>query len=423
MGCGGAQPPQDEMSDLERADALRRMKIVATGLFVLALVVFIVAEANEGRATWIGYLRAFSEAAMVGALADWFAVTALFRHPLGIPIPHTAIVPNRKDEIGRGLGEFVEGNFLNRDVLDERLAEARLAERIGSWLAEPVNARRLADALADAVAGVVEVLDDTELQSGIEHAVERRVQRTEAAPLAAKVLQASITSGHHQRLLDAVLVGLEGFLDDNRQTFRSRLEEESPWWVPESIDDRIFEKIYDAVSRFIADVGADPDHEVRQSIDKRLAMFVVRLAEDPELARKAEQLKAELLEHPEVRAWIGSLWAEMRDGITRLAAEPHGELRQRISSSLERIGTRLVTDVDLQRRVDGWLERGIHYIVEHYRNEVANFIATTIERWDPETTSQRMELQVGRDLQFIRINGTIVGGLAGLVIHTITELA
>ncbi len=411
-----------EMSDVERADALRKMKIVATGLFVLALFVFVVAEANEERATWIGYVRAFSEAAMVGALADWFAVTALFRHPLGIPIPHTAIVRHRKDEIGRGLGEFVEDNFLSRDVLDERLAEARLAERIGTWLAEPANARRLADALADAVAGVVEVLDDTELQDGIERAVERRVQRIEAAPLAAKVLDASITSGHHQRLLDAVLVGLDGFLDDNRQTFRSRLEEESPWWVPESIDDRIFEKIYDAVSRFITDVGADPDHEVRKSIDRRLAIFVVRLAEDPELARKAEQLKAELLEHPEVRAWIGSLWAEMRDGITRLAAEPHGELRQRISASLERIGARLVTDADLQHRVDGWLERGIHYIVEHYRNEVTNFIATTIERWDPETTSRRMELQVGRDLQFIRINGTIVGGLAGLVIHTITEL-
>ncbi|MEJ7723676.1 MAG: DUF445 domain-containing protein [Ilumatobacteraceae bacterium] len=410
------------MSDVERADALRKMKIVATGLFVLALFVFIIAEANEGQATWIGYVRAFSEAAMVGALADWFAVTALFRHPLGIPIPHTAIVRHRKDEIGRGLGEFVEDNFLSRDVLDERLAEARLAERIGTWLAEPANARRLADALADAVAGVVEVLDDTELQDGIERAVERRVQRIEAAPLAAKVLDASITSGHHQRLLDAVLVGLDGFLDDNRQTFRSRLEEESPWWVPESIDDRIFEKIYDAVSRFITDVGADPDHEVRKSIDRRLAIFVVRLAEDPELARKAEQLKAELLEHPEVRAWIGSLWAEMRDGITRLAAEPHGELRQRISASLERIGARLVTDADLQHRVDGWLERGIHYIVEHYRNEVTNFIATTIERWDPETTSRRMELQVGRDLQFIRINGTIVGGLAGLVIHTITEL-
>ncbi len=411
-----------EMSDVERADALRKMKIVATGLFVLALFVFIIAEANEGQATWIGYVRAFSEAAMVGALADWFAVTALFRHPLGIPIPHTAIVRHRKDEIGRGLGEFVEDNFLSRDVLDERLAEARLAERIGTWLAEPANARRLADALADAVAGVVEVLDDTELQDGIERAVERRVQRIEAAPLAAKVLDASITSGHHQRLLDAVLVGLDGFLDDNRQTFRSRLEEESPWWVPESIDDRIFEKIYDAVSRFITDVGADPDHEVRKSIDRRLAIFVVRLAEDPELARKAEQLKAELLEHPEVRAWIGSLWAEMREGITRLAAEPHGELRQRISASLERIGARLVTDADLQHRVDGWLERGIHYIVEHYRNEVTNFIATTIERWDPETTSRRMELQVGRDLQFIRINGTIVGGLAGLVIHTITEL-
>ena len=412
----------DSAADVARATALARMKRVATGLFVLAVVVFLVANAYDDRATWIGYVRAFAEAAMVGALADWFAVTALFRHPLGLPIPHTAIVPRRKDEIGRGLGEFVEGNFLSREVLDERLAEARLAERLGVWLTDPHNAKRLADALADAVGAVVEVLDDAELQAGIERMVEDRVERIDAAPLVARVVDASMRSGHHQRLLDSVLVSLDGFLGDNRSTFRGRLEEESPWWVPESIDDRIFEKIYDAVRRFIADVTADADHEVRHSIDRRLAAFAVRMSEDPALAAKAEQLKHELLDHPEVRAWIGSLWAEMRDAITRVAAEPHGELRQRIATSVMRLGARLATDEELRRRVDEWFERGISYAVEHYRSEVAGFISSTVERWDPETTSRRMELQVGRDLQFIRINGTIVGGLAGVLIHTVIEL-
>ena len=207
---------------------------------------------------------------MVGALADWFAVTALFRHPLGIPIPHTAIIPRRKDQIGRSLGEFVEGNFLTHDVLGERLADAGVGRRLGAWLATPTTPRRAADGLADAFRGTLEVLDDSEVQAGLERIVERASVPTPAAPVLGRAIDLAVDGGHHQRLLDAVLVGLGGFLEDNRITFRERLETESPWWIPESIDDRIFEKIYTAVHRFIGDVGADPDHEVRHTIDARV---------------------------------------------------------------------------------------------------------------------------------------------------------
>src|SRR5262245_59509249 len=221
---------------------LVRMKLFATGLLLLAAVVYLFARANEEHGgAWVGYVRAGAEAAMVGALADWFAVTALFRYPLGIPIPHTAIIPRRKDQIGRSLGEFVEGNFLTHEVLAERIGHARVAERLGTWLSRPASAARAGDAVADLLKGTLEVLDDKQFQEGLERVVRNRIDATPAAPWVGRIVEVSVEGGHHQRLLDAVLVGLRGFLEDNRGTFRRRLEQESPWWVPGPRDDRLFE--------------------------------------------------------------------------------------------------------------------------------------------------------------------------------------
>jgi uncharacterized membrane-anchored protein YjiN (DUF445 family) len=406
--------------DVERRRGLRKMKAVAAGLLLAAAVVYVITKVHGGGG-WVGYLRAFSEAAMVGALADWFAVTALFRHPLGLPIPHTAIIPKRKDQIGRSLGEFVESNFLTHEVLSERLAHAGVGHRLGIWLAQPVNARRASEALGDALRGTLEVLDDKEVQHGLERVVRNRILSTPAAPLVGKAIDLSVDGGHHQRLLDAVLIGLRGFLDDNRLTFRKRLDEESPWWVPEPIDDRIFDKIYTAVGSFLTDVGGDPDHEIRRSVDTRVLAFAGRLKTDPELLAKGEELKDELLDHPEFRAWIESLWIGAKQGLIDASSDHGSEFRMRAADSLQRLGERLVIEPELQRKVDTWVERSVGYIVDHYRSEVSDLIATTVERWDGDVTAQKMELQVGRDLQFIRINGTLVGGLAGIVIHALGE--
>ena len=257
-------------ADRARLRDLRRMKVIATGLLVFAAVVFVVARAFEDEGTWVGYVESAAEAAMVGALADWFAVTALFRYPLGIPIPHTAIIPRRKDDIGRSLGDFVQGNFLTAEVIGERLAGAKIAERLGHWLAQAANAERAAEAAADALGGVVEVLDDRDVQEALGTAVEKRLATTEVAPLLGKAIDVAIDGGHHQRMLDGVMRGLVAFLDDNRAMLRDRLDQESPWWVPEAIDDRVFNKIFTGVQRFLADVSANPDHEVRHSIDTRI---------------------------------------------------------------------------------------------------------------------------------------------------------
>ena len=410
--------PGDEV----RAAELRRMKLIATGFFVAAVIVFLVAKAYEERGTWVGYVRAGSEAAMVGALADWFAVTALFRHPLRIPIPHTAIIPKRKNEIGRSLGDFVQGNFLTREVITERLAGVRVGERLGVWLCEAHNAERAAEAAADAMSGVLEVLDDRDVQEALGSAVERRLQETQVAPLLGKAIDVAVDGDHHQRMLDGVMKGIMGFLDDNRETLRGRLEHESPWWVPEAIDDRVFKKIFGGVQRFLGDVSSTPDHEIRGSIDGRVRALADKLRNDPALIAKCENMKLELLDHPDVQAWLQSLWGELKTSVLGATKDPQSELRQRMVNGFARAGARLTIDGELQAKIDDWVERLVAHVVENYRHEVAGLISSTVERWDSADTSRRIELQVGRDLQFIRINGTVVGGLAGLAIHAVSEL-
>lgn len=414
-------PAPAHAAERERRRGLRRMKSVALGLLVAAAVVYVVVTI-AGADGWLGYVQAFAEAAMVGALADWFAVTALFRHPLRLPIPHTAIIPRRKDQIGRSLGDFVESNFLTHEVLTERLGQARVGARLGEWLAEPANAHRASAALGDALKGALEVLDDAEVQHGLEGVVRRRIRATPAAPLVGRAIDITVEGGHHQRLLDVVLVGIQGFLDDNRDTFQHRIYEESPWWVPESIDDKVLAKIYDVVGRFLTDVRANPHHEMRYSVDARTGELADRLQHDPAMLAKGEELKEELLDHPEFRAWVESLWLGAKQGMIDAADDPDSELRSRAAVSLQRLGERLAAEPELQAKVDNWIERSIGYVVEHYRSEVSDLIASTVERWDGESTARKMELQVGRDLQFIRINGTLVGGLAGLVIHAVGHL-
>ncbi len=410
-------------TDAQRASDLRRMKWVATGLLVVVTIVFALAHTfRDDAGTWLEYVAAFAEAAMVGALADWFAVTALFRHPLRLPIPHTAIIPKRKDQIGESLGQFVQENFLTEELLNERLQKAHVGARLGEWLSHPANALRASAAAGDVLRGTLEVVDDGAISGSIETIVERRIRAIPVAPLMGRAIDIAVENGHHQRLLDATMSGLAHFLDDNRDTFRGRLQTESPWWVPESIDDRIFDKIFSGVHRFLDDVGRDHQHEVRRSIDQRVIAFAQRLRDDQELIAKGEELKDELLAHPDVRAWIASLWGEVKRSLEQAAIDPDSELRRRMTYSLSLLGQRLKDDAELQAKVDGWVASAGSYLVSNYRGEVSNMISSTVERWDAESTSRRLELQVGRDLQFIRINGTVVGGLAGVVIHLLTEL-
>ncbi len=398
------------------------MKIVAGSLLVLAAIVFIIARGLEESNGWAGYVRATAEAAMVGALADWFAVTALFRHPLGLPIPHTAIIQKRKDQIGESLGGFVQENFLTREIVTERLQGADLAKRIGSWLREPENASTVGAQSAAVVSGITEVLKDETVQHGMDQVVTSRVKSIPITPLVGKAVDVAIEGEHHQRLLEMTLVGMSNFMDENQNTFRYRLAEESPWWVPETVDDRVFDKIYEAVARFLVEIRTQPNHEFRLQLDARTVELSERLKSDPELEARGEKLRDEILAHPEVRAWTASLWTRIKAGLVEATEDPTSDLRVQLHQALVEAGTSLESDPALQAKIDRWITESVGYIAEQFRGEVAELIASTVRRWDAEETADRLELQVGRDLQFIRINGTIVGGVAGLVIYTLSEL-
>lgn len=409
-------------ADAQRARELRFHKRRATALLILATVIYLIMVVTTNGEGWRGYVEAGAEAAMVGGIADWFAVTALFRHPLRLPIPHTAIVPKRKDEIGRALGEFVQENFLQGDLLEQRLSDIAIASRLGEWLERPENARRVGDQATAVLNGIFEVLRDDQLQNTVDTMVRSRVDDVDLAPIAGRVVDFTLDGGHHRMLFDSALSGVHTMLDDNRSMLRSRLEKESPWWVPEQIDQRVFDRIYEGIESLVAEINNDPNHEVRGRLDARFRRLAHDLKESPELAERAEAFKQEMLNHPDVRVWTNNLWLHIKDTLLAAADDPNSDLRERLHEAAVNAGTSLRTDPELQAKVDRWATGIAVHLANESSSEVADFIATTVEGWDADETSWRIETQIGRDLQYIRINGTLVGGLAGLVIHAVSEL-
>ena len=408
--------------DAARLQGLRRMKLTAGSLLVVAAGVFVVCRTvGHGRGGW-GYLQAAAEASMVGGLADWFAVTALFRHPLRIPIPHTAIIPRKKDQIGEGLAEFVSRHFLTEQIVGERLAAAQVPRRVGEWLAQPEHARQVAAELSTAVGGMADVLRDDELRNAVATFADKRLRELDAAPLLARVLDALCDSGQHQQVLTALLRATMRFLDDSRPVLRRRLAEESPEWVPEWVDDRVFAKGFAALQSFLADVSIQDEHELRRTYDTKLRELAQRLRTDPDQIQQVERAKLQLLDHPQVRDWLATLWLHGKRLVVAGAADPDSDLRRTVETLTVRVGEVLRADPAVGAKVDDVLQRVTGHIVANYAEDLADVISGTVERWDTAETSRRLELQVGRDLQFIRINGTVVGALAGVTIYVLSRL-
>ncbi len=413
--------PIPAMSD-ERVRALRRMKLIAGGLLLAAALIYVLCRtAGHGRGVW-GYVQAAAEASMVGGLADWFAVTALFRYPLRLRIPHTAIIPNKKDQIGEGLAGFVQQYFLTTEIVSERVAAAQVPKRLGEWLADPAHARRLGEEFSTALGGMANVLRDDELRDSVASFADKRLRETDIAPILARVLDAVCDAGQHQAALTTVLRGTRKFLDQNRTVLRERVADESPEWVPEWLDERVFNKGFSLLQSFLADVVADDDHSLRRGFDSQLRELAQRLRDDPEQRAKVEAAKLQVLDHPSVREYLANLWGTVKKLVLEGAADPESDLRRSLESLAVRAGEVLRDDPVIGGKVDEALQRLTGHIVSHYGDDLSAVISTTVARWDTDETSRRLELQVGRDLQFIRINGTVVGALAGLAIYTISQL-
>jgi uncharacterized membrane-anchored protein YjiN (DUF445 family) len=402
---------------------LRRMKAVAAGFLAAATVLYVFArwQVSHG-AGWAGYVDAAAEAAMVGALADWFAVTALFRHPLGLPIPHTAIIPRRKAVLGRSLGEFVGENFLSGEVVRTRLRAIGLSARLGGWLADPAHAARVTQEAAELFRGVLAVLRDEDVQEVLGRIVNERLDAWPAGPPAGELLSRFTAQGGHRPLVDLLARRAVQWLEEHPGAIRRAVAGNAPGWTPRFVDEKVADRVSRELVRFASAVRDDPYHAARAAIDEFLADFADDLRHDPDMMRQADRLKHDLLHHPEVQNVVGSVWRALRSMVVTAAGDSDGELRVRARDALAGFGGRLAVDQRLRDKIDGWVEGAAVYAVVTYRDEITALITETVAAWDADETARKMEIQVGRDLQFIRINGTVVGALAGLLIYTVSQI-
>lgn len=409
--------------DPDKQAELDRMKRRATALLVVVATVFVVALVYESAYPWVGYVRAAAEAAIVGGLADWFAVTALFRHPLGIPIPHTAIVPTNKNRIGRAMGDFVQHNFLAPDLIAARLKTLHAAERVVRWAIVPANADRLSRTVAHSLAGGAQILKDEEVQMLIDSALIERIRNVQVAPFVGQALAHLTEEGRHQRLLDAALRAAARLVDENETMIRERVAAETPWWVPDIVDKKIHEKIVSGIKHTLDEVSEDPEHPLRHRLNDAVERTVTRLQEAPDLAARVEALKEAALAHPVLREFMLSLWTDAKRALIHAAEgkDQDAGIRE-ISLGLQSTARTVIADSVLMEKLDGWLIEAVTSLVEEYRDEVGNFIAETVASWDTEATSDKIEQQIGRDLQFVRVNGTLVGALVGLLLYSVSRL-
>ena len=411
-------------SEEQRQRQLRAAKRRATGLLGAVAVVFAAVTAVGGHAAWRGYVQATAEASLVGGLADWFAVTALFRRPVGLPIPHTAVIVERKQQFGATLGEFIRESLLTPDAIVERVRASAAVPRLAAWVSQPANAARVAGQLADVVVAGGELLDDEEVSETIASAIRRGVESVPLAPLAAAALRQLSAGGRQGEVIDAGLRALARYVNDHRDELRARLAAQpSPWWLPGAVEDRIFERLFDGVCTVLADMTGDPDHHLRVELDRALSTLVDDLETSPAWRERGERLKAELLSQPQLREWSTAVWGDLAPRVRAELLDPSSELRTRIDHTISGLGARLLDDPALASRVEASVEAAVAYVAERFNGEIATLVTTTISRWDGDETSRRLELLLGPDLQYIRINGTVVGAAAGLALYTVSRVA
>jgi uncharacterized membrane-anchored protein YjiN (DUF445 family) len=415
LAAPGADPALDE----ERRRGLRRMRTVAVSLLLLAAAVYVVTRDQDG---FLGFVNAGAEASMVGAIADWFAVTALFRHPLGVPVPHTALIPRRKEELGRSLEEFVAANFLQESVIRDRIELAEVSRRVGEWLQVPRNSRRVVDEAATLLHLGVSKVRDEEMAALVRDVLLPRFREEPISPVAGSLLEEIVRDKAHHGLVDLALEEAHRWLLLNEETFTEVVGERAPWWSPAAVNERVTHRLHVEAVRWVEDIRRDPFHHARGALDSMLGQLADDLLHDEATQERAERLKERVLDHPQVVVTATSLWNAFRTALLSALADEDGPLRERGVHELVAVGRRLVDDAGLRARLDKRAADLAVFAVGRYGDELTAVITHTVERWDGKEAARRIELYVGRDLQFIRINGTIVGGLVGVVIHAFAVL-
>ena len=389
-------------------------------LLLLALMAVLFAVTLERPEAWAGWLHAFAEAGMVGAFADWFAVVALFRHPMGIPIPHTAIIPKRKDEIGENLANFVAEHFLHPDVVRVKLESANLAKNTAQWLKSPRGQERVQDLSIRLVHWVLGALHEERVRQFIGRLGSRQLAQLNLAPLLGRTLDWLVQDGRHQEVLTQSLRFALVMLHDNREVIRGNVQQESPWWMPGFVDDKIVVQMLDRIETLLLEMSLDPDHVMRGNFNRWMLRWADDLQHSPEYQRWGEQLKESMLENSGLQDYLYRLWTDLVSGLEADLENPDSQFRGQLNNLVAGLADEMDRDEDMQSWVDAWLVEAAVSVVDENRHAIASLNSDTVKSWDAAETSGRIEAAIGRDLQFIRVNGTLVGGLVGLVIHAVT---
>jgi len=401
------------------SNAGQDMKIIATGMLVVMAIIYVTSKSYEAVHPAIGFVRAFAEAAMVGGLADWFAVTALFRHPMGLPIPHTAIIPRNKDRIGDTLASFLKDNFLISRLVAQRMRHVDLASGIGRFLQSPsggegrikFGASRL---LGDAIAS----LDKDRLGTMFKGAVKKQAVNLDIATPLGQILEVVMAENRHGPLIDSTIRWAYRTLDTNEMVIRNIVSDRANAvmrWT--GLDDRVANEVLDGLYKLLADMAADPHHPVRAKTEESLVHLATELRHDPDLRKKVNEWKLELIENPAIASWLDGIWEQGREALLRAARDPDAALAGQFGDALIQLGNSLQQDEQLNRQINRFGRRAVIGVVDSYGDNIVKLVSETIRSWDTQTITDRVENAVGRDLQFIRVNGTLVGGLVGLLLH------
>lgn len=411
----------------DRVRALRRMKAVPLALLLGAAALYLVARRAEAAPdAWAGwsYLRAMAEAGVVGGLADWFAVTALFRHPMGIPIPHTALIPRKKDQLGASLSTFVRQNFLQADTVREKVAAAQPGLAVGRYLSDEAHQQRVVEEAAALARAALASVSDGEVQVLVRNSLFRYATQSAWGPPLGRMLEGVVEDRNHTGLVDVLFRNVDEWLAANRDEIVDTIASQGPvsqGGVVRFMHELVADRMYRSAVEFVAEVRADPDHRTRRAIDDYLRRLAEDMQHDPRTIEKVERWKLDLLEHEQTQRAVAELWPSLRRMLDEALADPDSELRARMTGLVSGFAERLLTDEEYRESFDARAENAVVFLVQRYGDEAVTVISDTVERWDGQEASRRIELAVGRDLQFIRINGTVVGALVGLTIHTVSE--
>ncbi|HKX21740.1 MAG TPA: DUF445 domain-containing protein [Rhizorhapis sp.] len=395
------------------------MRLVATGLLLLMAALFIVARSTEELHPLIGFVRAFAEAAMVGGLADWFAVTALFRHPLGLPIPHTAIIPRNKDRIGDTLALFLRDNFLTPAVVARRMYRLDVASAAGRFLASPaIGDGRLRQGASRLVADILEALDQERLGGMVKAGLRQRIRALNIAPLLGQALDASMKDGRHRPLIDGIVKWAAKTLEANENLIRDMVHQRAGRimrWT--GLDENLANAIISGLEKLIGEMASDPAHPLRATAEEGLAKLAADLQSSRRMQERVARVRDELLDNPAMQRWIDGLWEQARAGLLRAARDPDAAMAGRLGEALRQLGATLQGDARLRLMINRFARRTAVGITASYGDGIVRLVSETVRGWDAETVTGRLENAVGRDLQYIRINGTLVGGLVGVTLH------